>query len=98
MSAPSHTPRSPGLKLIIDALGYLIPRYYGHRSFGKIYGAIYAIFQLGAGLGIASISLSRDLLGSFRPSMWVLWGLTVIAGLLFSRIGEYKFAAGQIQK
>jgi MFS family permease len=79
-----------------DALSYMIPRYYGHRSFGKIYGAIYAIFQLGAGLGIALISFSRDWLGSFRPSMWVLCGLTILAGLLFSRIGDYKFAPGRI--
>jgi MFS family permease len=81
-----------------DALSYIIPRYYGHRSFGKIYGTIYAIFQLGAGLGIASIGFSRDWLGSFRPSMWALCGLTILAGLLFSRIGEYKFAPGRIQK
>ncbi len=81
-----------------DALSYIIPRYYGHRSFGKIYGAIYAIFQLGAGLGIASIGFSRDILGSFRPSMWALCGLTVLAGLLFARIGEYKYAPGQIQE
>jgi MFS family permease len=79
-----------------DALSYIIPRYYGHRSFGKIYGTIYAVFQLGAGLGIAAIGFSRDLLGSFRPSMWILAALTVLAGLLFSRIGAYKFAPGQI--
>ncbi len=81
-----------------DALSYLIPRYYGHRSFGKIYGAVYAIFQLGGGLGIASIGFSRDLLGSFRPSMWVLCGLTILAGLLFTRIGEYKYAPGHIRE
>jgi MFS family permease len=81
-----------------DALSYMIPRYYGHRSFGKIYGAIYAIFQLGAGLGIALISFSRDWLGSFRPSMWGLCGLSILAGLLFSRIGDYKFAPGRIAK
>jgi MFS family permease len=81
-----------------DALSYIIPRYYGHRSFGKIYGAVYAIFQLGAGLGIASIGFSRDLLGSFRPSMWTLCGLTILAGLLFARIGEYKYAPGQIRE
>ncbi len=81
-----------------DALSYLIPRYYGHRSFGKIYGAIYAIFQLGGGLGIASIGFSRDLMGSFRPSMWMLCALTVAAGLLFSQLGEYKYAPGHIAK
>src|SRR5208282_332905 len=79
-----------------DVLSYIIPRYFGHRSFGKIYGAIYAVFQLGAGLGIAAIGFSRDQLGSFRPSMWILGALTVLAGLLFSRIGEYKYAPGHM--
>jgi MFS family permease len=80
-----------------DALSYLIPRYFGHRSFGKIYGTIYAIFQLGGGLGIAAIGFSHDLLGSFRPSMWTLAVLTIFAGLLFSRIGAYKFAPGHLE-
>ena len=56
------------------------------------------LLPIGAALGIASIGFSRDLLGSFRPSMWALCGLTILAGLLFSRIGEYKFAPNPIQK
>jgi MFS family permease len=81
-----------------DALSYIVPRYYGYRCFGKIYGTIYAIFQLGAGLGIAAIGFSRDFVGSFRPSMWVLAALTVMAGLLFSRVGPYRFAPGHIRR
>jgi len=80
-----------------DALSYIIPRYYGHRAFGKIYGTTYAIFQLGGGLGIAAIGFSRDLLGSFRPAMWILAVLTLAVSLLFSRIGAYRFAPGQIE-
>jgi MFS family permease len=79
-----------------DALSYLIPRYYGYRSFGTIYGVVYAIFQLGAGLGIAGVGFSRDWLGSFRPSMWALAVLTVLVGLLFSRLGPYRYPAGKL--
>ena len=81
-----------------DVLSYVVPRYYGYRTFGRIYGSIYAVFQLGAGLGIAAVGFSRDLLGSFRPSMWALAALTILAGLLFSRIGAYKFAPGHIEE
>jgi len=79
-----------------DALSYIIPRYYGYRSFGTIYGVIFAIFQLGSGLGIAAVGFSRDWLGSFRPSMWALAILTLLAGLLFSRLGPYRFPAGKL--
>jgi MFS family permease len=76
-----------------DVLSYIVPRYYGDRAFGKIYGSVFAIFQLGSGIGVASVAFSHDRLGSFRPSMWLLAGITVIAGLLFSRLGPYRFAA-----
>jgi MFS family permease len=76
-----------------DALSYIIPRYYGDRSFGKIYGVVFAIFQLGSGIGVAAVAFSHDRFGSFRPSMWILATLTVMAGLLFSRLGPYRFAA-----
>jgi MFS family permease len=79
-----------------DALSYIIPRYYGYRSFGTTYGGVYAVFQLGAGLGIAAVGFSRDWLGSFRPSMWALAILTLLAGLLFSRLGPYRFPAGKL--
>jgi MFS family permease len=78
-----------------DALSYLIPRYFGHRAFGKIYGTIYAIFQLGGGLGIAAIGFGHDLSGSFRPAMCTLAVLTILAGFLFLRIGPYKFPSSR---
>jgi MFS family permease len=79
-----------------DALSYIIPRYYGYRSFGTTYGGVYAVFQLGVGLGIAAVGFSRDWLGSFRPSMCALAVLTLLAGLLFSRLGPYRFPAGKL--
>jgi MFS family permease len=78
-----------------DALSYMIPRYYGHRAFGKIYGTTYAVFQLGGGLGIAAIGFSHDRFGSFRPSMCVLALLTISAGILLLQMGPYRFPAGR---
>jgi predicted MFS family arabinose efflux permease len=81
-----------------DALSYMIPRYYGHRAFGKIYGTTYAIFQLVGGLGIVAIGFSHDMFFSFRPSMCALAVLTILAALLFLGIGPYCFPSGRLQR
>jgi MFS family permease len=80
-----------GVGAEFDGLSYVIPRYFGRHSFGKIYGAVFAIFQLGSGAGIAAIGFSRDRLGSFRPSMLALCALMVIAGLVIAWLGPYRY-------
>ena len=34
-----------------DVIAFFISRYLGLKSFGKIYGQIFGVFQLGCGLG-----------------------------------------------
>jgi predicted MFS family arabinose efflux permease len=80
-----------GIGAEFDGLSYIIPRYFGRDAFGKIYGAVFGIFQLGSGAGIAAIGFSRDRLGSFRPSMWAFCGLTVIAAVVIGRLGPYRY-------
>jgi MFS family permease len=40
-----------------DAMGYLLARRFGMRSFGKIFGINYFAFTLGAGVGPATLNL-----------------------------------------
>ena len=76
-----------------DGLSYVIPRYFEQSAFGKIYGTVFAIFQLGSGAGIVAIGFSHDRLGSFRPSMWTLSVVMVLAGLLAGRLGPYAYGS-----
>jgi MFS family permease len=74
-----------------DALSYMIPRYWGRKAFGKIYGTVFAAFQFAAGLGAAGLGFSRGHFGSYAPALWVLAALMVTCALLFSQLGPYRF-------
>jgi predicted MFS family arabinose efflux permease len=74
-----------------DALSYMIPRYWGRKAFGKIYGTVFAAFQFAAGLGAAGLGFSRGHFGSYAPALWVLTALMVTCALLFSQLGPYRF-------
>lgn len=74
-----------------DALGYLIPRYFGQRSFGRLYAAIFASFQLFAAAAIPLVGLVKSSTGSYGPALATLAGVMVIAALVFSRIGPYTY-------
>lgn len=77
-----------------DVLSYIIPRYHGRISFGKIYGAIFAVFQLASAIGTYALGASRDSTGSYTTGLYVLAGCSVIAAALFTQLGPYRFTGG----
>lgn len=77
-----------------DVLSYIIPRYHGRKSFGKLYGLQFATFQLGSAIGIAALGASRGSFGSYAPGMYVLAGVSLVTALLFMTLGPYKYKAG----
>jgi MFS family permease len=66
-----------------DVLGYMIKTHFGLKSFGIIYGVIFALFQLGAGIGASALPMSREAYGSFLPGMWASAVIAVLCGLTF---------------
>lgn len=77
-----------------DVLSFIIPRYHGRKCFGKIYGLLFATFQLGGAIGIAALGASRGMFGSYTPGMYVLAGVSIVTALLFTSLGPYKYKAG----
>ena len=52
-----------GLGSEVDVVGFLVGRYFGLRSFGEIYGYVFAIFTLGTGFGpVLAVSFDADAL------------------------------------
>ena len=74
-----------------DVLSYIIPRYFGRRSFGKIYGIMFAVFQLASAIGVFAIGASRGSFGTYAPAMFSLTVVCLVAALLFSRMGPYRY-------
>lgn len=66
-----------------DVLSYLIKRYFGLPTFGRIYGSIFAIFQLGAALGATVLPLSRAHLQSYGPGLSAYAAALIISAILF---------------
>ena len=74
-----------------DVLGYMIKGRFGLKSFGRIYGAIFAVFQFGAGFGAALLHMARDRFGSYAPGLWIFTGLLVAAAIAVACIrGGFK--------
>ena len=76
-----------------DVLSYLIPRYWGRLSFGKIYGVMFAVFQLSSAVTAFAVGLSRESLGSYTPAMLVLSGVCLVCMVLFAFLGPYRYGA-----
>jgi MFS family permease len=52
-----------------DVLSYVVKRIFGLAIFGRVYGVIFSVFQLGAALGATLLPLSRAHFGSYGPGL-----------------------------
>jgi predicted MFS family arabinose efflux permease len=75
----------------VDAIGFLVSRYFGLRSYGEIYGCIFAIFTVGTGLGPVLMGLSFDATQSYDVTLTVFGVALVCASVLISRLRRYTF-------
>jgi MFS family permease len=80
----------------VDMLGFFVSRYFGRRSFGVLYGLIFAAFTLGIGLGPALLGFGFDYFHSYDPVLWVYIGLLVLAALMFLPLGKYNYPKGSL--
>jgi len=74
-----------------DVLGFLIPRYFGQKSFGVLYATIFASFQLLAAAAIPLVGLVKSKTGTYGPALATLAVLMVLAAIVFSRLGPYRY-------
>jgi MFS family permease len=69
-----------------DVIALFISRYFGQRSFGAIYGALLAVFLIGASAGPPLFGFGRDRLGSYAPLMLAAAAVMIGAVLLLARL------------
>lgn len=79
-----------GVGAEFDSIAYLVSRYFGIRNFGKVYGQIYGIFQVGHGIGPIALGVSHDRTGSYSDMLWVLMVLIAGAVVLTATLGQYR--------
>ena len=61
----------------VDLLPYLTARYFGLKSYGKIYGWQFVMFYSGVGVGPVSFGWVFDHFGSYKLAL--LWGMPILA-------------------
>lgn len=76
-----------------DVLSYLVPRYFGRRAFGRIYGVAFSVFQIGGAVAATAVGVSRESHGSYTPAMLALAAACLICAALFQGLGPYRYDA-----
>lgn len=86
-----------GLGAEVDLIAFLLSRYLGMRSFGEIYGYLFAIFMLGAEAGPFLMGVSFDMTGSYKPMLVCSAFLLLLASVLMLCLGAYAYPQRQTE-
>jgi MFS family permease len=76
-----------------DIVPYFVSRYFGLRSFGQIYGYLFAVFMIGVGVGPSLMGFSFDHWHSYAPMFIVFEIALLLACIIFLFLGPYQFPA-----
>jgi MFS family permease len=79
----------------IDMMGFLTSRYFGLSALGKIYGLLFALFTVAAGLGPYLIGLSFTSTKAYGLGFGTAAGLMILAGLIITTLGPYRYNPGR---
>jgi predicted MFS family arabinose efflux permease len=81
-----------GLGAEVDLIAFMIARYFGFRSFGEIYGYLFAVFTFGSGVGPFIMGLSFSKTGSYGAAIVALAAALIISAFLVLFLGPYRYA------
>lgn len=74
-----------------DVLGFLVARYFGMRAFGVSYAVMFALISGGGAVAIAAVGYARGEFGSYSVSLGVLSSSLLLAAVVFTRLGPYRY-------
>jgi MFS family permease len=78
----------------IDMMGFLSSRYFGLSALGKIYGLLFSLFTIAAGLGPYLIGLSFTSTKAYSVGFGTAAILMLFAGLIIVTLGPYRYKLG----
>lgn len=86
-----------GLGAEVDLIAYLVSRYFGLRSFAEIYSLVFGAFALAAALGPLLMGAGFDFTGSYRTTLLAFFAATLVAAVLMTRLGAYRYRPRQLR-
>jgi MFS family permease len=82
-----------GIGAEIDLMAFFVGRYFGLKAYGKIYGLMFMLFNVGTGLGPALSGRAFDIFHSYFQIFMAYEAALVVTSLLFLPLGEYAYPA-----
>ncbi|HIC7208867.1 MFS transporter [Burkholderia stabilis] len=73
-----------------DLLGYLISRYFGKQSYGRVFGWIFGAFIACLGLSPMVMAFLHARSGSYNVPLWVDAILLIVSALVLIRLPKYR--------
>jgi predicted MFS family arabinose efflux permease len=86
-----------GLGAEVELMAYLASRYFGLRSFGAVYGLIFASFGLAAGFGAFLMGTGFDATGSYALPLALFCIATLTGAALMLCLGPYRYERPAVQ-
>jgi MFS family permease len=84
-----------GLGAEVDIIPYVIGRYFGLRSFAQIYSVALGVFILAGAFGPLVMGAGYDFTGSYNVPLAALLTSTLVAAVLMTRLGPYRYHSRQ---
>jgi MFS family permease len=84
-----------GIGAEIDLMAFFVGRYFGLKAYGKIYGLMFMLFNVGTGLGPALSGRAFDIFHSYFQIFMAYEAALVVTCLLFVPLGEYAYPASK---
>jgi MFS family permease len=82
-----------GIGAEVDLMAFLISRYMGMKAYGRVYGACFAVFVIGNGIGSVIAGFSYDHFHSYTPAFLGFAGALIVTCALLLPLGPYPFPA-----
>jgi MFS family permease len=82
-----------GVGAEVDLMAFFVSRYFGLKSYGKIYGIMFAAFAFAQGFGATIAGGSYDRYHSYTPAFWLFEAFLVITCLMLAPLGPYPYPA-----
>lgn len=82
-----------GLGVEADLVGFLVSRYFPLERFGELFGLMFGAFMLANSAGPLALGMMYSASGSYDIGLKMFALCLIIACILFSRLGGYRFAS-----
>src|SRR5208283_4503337 len=76
-----------------DLMAFIVSRYFGIRAFGALYGLVLMFVNFANAAGMMLMGWCFQIKHSYVPMLWVFEAFLVVAIVLMSFMGPYRYPA-----